>query len=256
MGKRGPRPIAHQDLYRAAVAFYRDFRELAGLEWRRFFDRKLYDFLKRELKPLGLTDEQTTKFRKREEMICNGRLTQAEREEKFRELERDMGMAIDFRTYDSAFEISMIKIQRNANPDALLDLLAATTAERVREVCETQLSSDPLETIDPIMLVNPGHFVNRRPRKRPKVLSDFAQSIHYYAEQFIAAKNHRKFPNGRTRKSTLLEKLWFLSRALAGAIYTREVGTVLNLIPSTRPDQITDAIEPDAHSRARRFWST
>lgn len=58
-----------------------------------------------------------------------------------------------------------------------------------------------------------------------------------HAAAFIAAKNNPRFPRS-DRPTTTLKKLWFLSRALAGAVFEIEPRTAINLVGSKRPEEV------------------
>jgi len=59
-----------------------------------------------------------------------------------------------------------------------------------------------------------------------------------YAEEFVAAKHHPRFPccDISRRPTNQLKQLWFLSRALAGAVFDIKTRTAVNLVGSTRPE--------------------
>jgi hypothetical protein len=58
-----------------------------------------------------------------------------------------------------------------------------------------------------------------------------------HAVEFIAAKKDRRFPRSG-RPSSRLKQLWFLSRALAGAIFGMKTRTAINIVGSKRPEQV------------------
>lgn len=61
-----------------------------------------------------------------------------------------------------------------------------------------------------------------------------------YAEQYISALNDPRFPSCdvKARPSTRLKQFWFLSRALAGALYGVTTRTAINLVGSLRPEEV------------------
>lgn len=240
MAKRGPKPVAPDDLYQTARGFYGEFRELAGLLPHRSFDRDSNEVLKKLTREL--IDYDRIKFEKREEMIRIGRFTPAAREQKLRQLKKDMEYAKRERTLNFAYDASRKTTKGGANPDVVQALLAATIPEHIREICETHLGTAM------------GKVFNSRTMKTQgqpmAVRNHFYEMLWHHAGRFIAAKNHAKFPNGRPRKSTLLEQLWFLSRAIAAAAHDRGINTVLNL-GLKRPDQEM-AESRDANSKIRK----
>jgi len=63
-----------------------------------------------------------------------------------------------------------------------------------------------------------------------------------YAEQYVAALSDPRFPRASTfqRPSTRLKQFWFLSRALAGALYGVSTRTAINLVGSLRPEETAE----------------
>jgi hypothetical protein len=61
-----------------------------------------------------------------------------------------------------------------------------------------------------------------------------------YAEQWVDALHDPRFPrcDASSRPSNRLKQLWFVSRALAGALYGVTTRTAVNLVGSMRPEQI------------------
>ena len=226
MGKRGPEPVARGALYKTVRAFYSEFLDLAGLRTHWEFDYKSYEALKAVTREIS--DEDRTKFEQREEMIRVGLLSRSERQKRYRQLEEDMEWARRERTLNFAYERSRRKTKPRAEPDVIRELLAATEPERVREICETRLG--------PVMVsvFNPRTMKSRR--QRAPVRKHFLKSLSHYAERFISAKNHAKFPHGRPRSTLQLEQLWFLSRAVAAATRGSELHSALKL-GAKRPEQ-------------------
>jgi hypothetical protein len=226
MAKPGPQPVDVEQLQVQATWLYHEFLELSGEAVPFRFDRAKYERLKKVR--ADLTGKEKTKFEEREEMIGNGRLTPAQREAKFRRLERDVALARDLRACDLAYSSSRTKAERRAKPEAIQNLLEATKPEQVHEICNTLLGPVKYRVFDPRTL--------KSLKKRLTVYGDFSETISYYAEQFIAAKNHARYPHGRVRNSTMKERLWFLSRAIAGAAHERDIGTAIRLLGSKRPE--------------------
>lgn len=59
-----------------------------------------------------------------------------------------------------------------------------------------------------------------------------------YACEFIAARKDTRFLRSTDRPTSRLKQLWFLSRALAGALYGVGTRTAMNLVGSMRPEQM------------------
>jgi hypothetical protein len=72
-----------------------------------------------------------------------------------------------------------------------------------------------------------------------------------HAREFIAAKLDRRFP-ASSRPSNRLKQLWFLSRALAGAVFGIKTRTAINLVGSKLPDQIFTESRDAKPSRKKR----
>jgi hypothetical protein len=70
--------------------------------------------------------------------------------------------------------------------------------------------------------------------------STFPGYLAQYAEQYVAALHDPRFPqcNVASRPSTKLKQFWFLSRALAGALFGITTRTAINLVGSLRPEQL------------------
>lgn len=58
-----------------------------------------------------------------------------------------------------------------------------------------------------------------------------------FAEEFVEAKRDPRYPRSN-RPSNQLKQLWFLSRALAGAVYGVKTRTAINLVGSMRPERV------------------
>jgi len=78
-----------------------------------------------------------------------------------------------------------------------------------------------------------------------------------YAEQYVAALNDPRFPTCDTskRSSTRLKQLWFLSRALAGAVFGVKPRTAINLVGSMRPEQVFQEARAGKPARKTRRTS-
>jgi hypothetical protein len=131
------------------------------------------------------------------------------------------------KTYDA----SMKAVKVPGRPAILESILNAQSPKEIRKICRDshitksiRLCSGEIKAVSictwPISL---GSVL-------PKYLSD-------YANAFLAAKRHNRFPRS-TRPTSQRKRLWFLSRALAGAVYGWRVRTAINLVGSKTPDQI------------------
>jgi len=234
MGKRGRRPTNGAALYEAASELYFNFQRLAGYTEEWSFDGTSYERLKK--KKFELSDAEKTKFERREEMIRAARLTPAERHERLLKLERDMEWSKFDKTLNFAYERSRKKSPRFAKPHFIRDLFVATTPERVREIVEATLPSTFHVLKPTVDGFNKGRWMVLR--------SDFSQTLHYFAETFIAAKNHPRFPRGRVRRSTMQEQFWFISRAIAGAVHGIGIRSAIELVGAGRPEEVQVPTRP------------
>jgi hypothetical protein len=74
-------------------------------------------------------------------------------------------------------------------------------------------------------------------RRKVRYVTDTAklqECLSSHADQFIEAKNNRRFP-GSDRPSNRDKQIWFLSRALAGAVHGIAARTAINLVGSKTP---------------------
>ncbi len=110
----------------------------------------------------------------------------------------------------------------------------STTPEQVRQLCKDAFMTRMLE-------VQPGVSkeveVSAWPISAGSVLPTY---LSQYAEQFVAALRDPRFPHCdvSTRPSTRLKQFWFLSRALAGALFGVTTRTAINLVGSMRPEEM------------------
>ena len=81
--------------------------------------------------------------------------------------------------------------------------------------------------------------------------SPFPGYLSQYAEQYAQALRDPRFPrcDVSTRPSSQLKQFWFLSRALAGALFGVSTRTAINLVGSLRPEQ---AFEESRGAKAAR----
>lgn len=166
--------------------------------------------------PLQLNEEQRARYKEMvDEEIRNGHLSEAQREARLRELEIG-GLAV---TRDWAERIAVEEstkaIRIPGDPDVFEQLMNAETAEVVIEICKDA------------------------PNWPTSSLGFLPFHLEQHAEEFIAAKNDRRFPRSN-RPTNRLKQFWFLSRALAGAVFGVKTRTAINLVGSKTPDQIFD----------------
>jgi len=134
-------------------------------------------------------------------------------------------------------------------PEVLEDLLSAGTPERIREICEDAHIVTTIETA-------PGVF---REVQMPNWPLPYGSLLPVYlsehADAFIAAKSDSRYPKSE-RTSSRLKQLWFLSRALAGASFNISTRTAINLVGSTRPEEVFEGSRAARPRRKRRKSKT
>jgi predicted nucleic acid-binding protein len=254
MGKRGPHPVAPETLYIFAHQFYWDFRGLLDGRFRWGFDEKGYKQRTREIEKtdLSLTQEEIGCL---ERAVANevrtGHLKKAERADRLRDLiDSDLVVKKDWlRRRASAEARRHLKIP--GEPRVLKALLGARTADRVRIICKDAYVPMTIE-------VRPGLKTKIQMQNWPIASgSVLPRCLSQYAEQFIAAKNDPRYPRSK-RPTNNNKQLWFLSRALAGAVFGLKTRTAINLVGSLRPEEMFHESrdgKPARRQRKRRLKS-
>jgi hypothetical protein len=237
-------------LYTFAHQFYWDFRRLAEGTRRWGSDAKKYQQLTEELAGIQLIDDEDRARHQRivDEEIRTKRLEPSRREEAIRNLE-DSELLVRRMSYDQeAAAEAEREIRVPGEEDVIRVLLDRdTTPEQIRELCkdavmtrtfmgrEIEVSAWPLPPGSPL----------------PNYLSQ-------YAEQFVAALRDPRFPtcDVSARPSTRLKQFWFLSRALAGALFGITTRTAINLVGSLRPEETFKAsrdAKPERNRIRRKY---
>jgi len=233
-------------LYAFAHQFYWDFRRLSEgtVRWR--FNPEKYQQLTEGLEEMQLVDD-VDRARHRQivdEEIRSGRLEPAQREERLRYIEDSENSVRRESCRREATAEAHKKIKVPGEVDVIRVLLDRnTTTAQIRDLCknafmtriimerEVEVSAWPIPPGSPL----------------PTYLSQ-------HAEQFVAALQDRRFPTGdvSTRPSTQLKQFWFLSRALAGALFGVTTRTAINLVGSLRPEESFAGLR-DAKPERRRI---
>ena len=127
-----------------------------------------------------------------------------------------------------------------------------STAVEIRELCKEA-------TMTRAAQVQPGIYKELEVPAWPIPLgSTLPTYLSEYAEQYISALNDPRFPSCDVadRPSTRLKQFWFLSRALAGALYGVKTRTAINLVGSLRPEEVFNESHDakPARKRVRRKY--
>jgi hypothetical protein len=232
----GRPPLADAgNIYAFAHQFYWDFRRLAEGRSRYRLDRKRFEKLEKRIMRFNchITDGQRNRIaRLAEEEIKSERLDPSEKQTWIRNAELSQISVTREWILERASERCTKEIAVRGEPDVITGLLAAESVEQVREICADAFSSAERQ-------IEPG--ITRTvtiPNWPIPVGSVLPSNLSQYAREFLAAKNDPRFPQSSTRPTTRLKQLWFISRALAGALYGVKTRTAINLVGSKRPDEI------------------
>ena len=193
---------------------------------RRQIDRPLYESLAARInkKELRLTAEE----RAHHETLCkeeiqSGRLKESEAGNWLRNAEESQLLVNRFGFRDLAAEKATKQLKVPGE---------AETPEQVSKICDDAFSVVVRE-------VQPGVMRELKLPNLPiSVGSVLPSYLSQYASAFIAAKRDPRFPKSTKRPSSRLKQLWFISRALAGALFGLSTRTAINLVGSKRPDEI------------------
>jgi hypothetical protein len=229
-----PREADPGTLYSFAHLFYWDFRRIAEGHSRARFDENTYEKLAKEIDKmeLRLAPEQWAQIEaKADEEVRSGRWEESERDRWVRDREDSWLLAIreDFR--QRAAEESTRQLKVPGEPEIIASLLEAETPDQVREICKDAFAEVNCK-------IAPGVFKELTLPNWPiPVGSPLPSYLSQYASEFIAARKDPRFPKSTTRPTSRLKQIWFLSRALAGALYGIKTRTAINLVGSVRPEE-------------------
>jgi hypothetical protein len=215
MGAGRPTKADPVTLYAFAHQFYWDFRRLTEGRSRDWLDRKKHQQLVGAIANLRLNNEQETRYQQTvDEEIRAGRLSEDERAAGLRDL-KDGGLFVTRAWAENiAVEESTRTVKVPGESDVLERLLSVKTPEAVRKICRDA----------PNWPISSG-----------SVLPTHLQE---HAKEFIAARKDPRFPRSLRRPTSQLKQIWFLSRALAGAVFGVKTRTAINLVGSMRPEQV------------------
>lgn len=229
-----PQQAIPGELYAFAHLFYWDFRRIAEGFTRQKLDSNEYERLcaQSDEIELRLTAEQLAVLEANAvEEIRNGRLTESQRFEWIRSAEDSWLTAIREDLRQRAGEYATKQLKVPGEPEIIKQLMEAETAKEVREICEDAFAQVNCK-------IAPDTYRELTLPNWPiPVGSVLPSNLSQYASEFIAARKDPRFPRSTNRPTSRLKQLWFLSRALAGALYGVKTRTAINLIGSKRPEE-------------------
>ena len=242
-----PPKVDPGSLYAFAHQFYWDFRRLAEgtVRWR--FDKKEYEQLTREIDEEQLIgDEDRERHRKlAENEIRIGQLQPERKEARL----QDIAESETFVRRDWYFRVAGIQSRKQVRVPAEGDVIELllnpnTTSEQIRELCKEAVMDRTITIRSETREVEVSAWPIPAGSSFPSYLSQ-------YAEQYVAALRDARFPSCEisVRPTTRLKQFWFLSRALAGALYGVSTRTAINLVGSMRPEQV---FRESRHARPTR----
>jgi hypothetical protein len=244
-----PRTADAVNIYVFAHQFYWDFRRLAEGHSRPLFNKKRFAKLEERIMRFKCRIAEGHRYRiarLADEEIKTGRLDSSEVADWIHNAEESHVAMTRNWMLRRAAERCTKAVPVPGEPDVITDLLASETAEQVREICADAFSTAERQ-------IEPGVTRNVTfPNWPIPVSSVLASNLSHHAHEFLAAKNDPRFPRSGTRPSTRLKQLWFISRALAGALYGVRTRTAINLVGSKLPDQIFEESRAGKSSRAKR----
>ncbi|HZR66861.1 MAG TPA: hypothetical protein VFA85_17100 [Terriglobales bacterium] len=238
-------------LYAFAHQFYWDLKQLSEGYMRWKVDEEEYKQLTDgiEGQRIQLSDEQYHAIaRVITTEVKAGRIPKSEEKDRLRSAAAGNREATRMMLYEDAADKARKPIQVPGKPDVIEALLTARTPDEVRTACGSAFGTRIIQTEAGPREIRVANWPISAGSVLPRYLSE-------YACEFIAAVRDPRFPKSTNRPSSRLKQLWFLSRALAGALYGVTTRTAINLVGSKRPEEIfyeSRAGKPKRRRRAKR----
>ncbi len=229
-----PKKADPGSLYFFAHDFYWQFRQMVEGHFRWRFDEGEYKHLAAGIdsQEIRLNHDQNLAIARaviRE--VQDGRLTEAEKEARLRELAASNRFVTRDWLHRQAGEEARKQVKVPGRPDVMRALLQAGSPGEVRKICEDAF-------VPRIIQIEPGVTKEvRMPNWPIPVGSPLPRYLSEYASEFIVARNDKRFPVS-DRPTSRLKQLWFMARALAGALYGLKLRTAINLVGSKRPEEV------------------
>jgi hypothetical protein len=222
------------NLYFFAHVFYWDFRRLAegSIRWR--YDAKRYQELIKDVENTQFVEDEDRLRHEQtvDEEILTGTLRPSQRDARLRDIaEGENTVRREFFCRE-ALDYARKEIRIPGEKDVIQTLLdPETTPDQLRELCK--------ESTMKVHYMGSEIEVSAWPIPQGSTLPTY---LAQYAEQYVAALNDPRFPRADTvqRPSSRLKQFWFLSRALAGALYGVSTRTAVNLVGSLRPEETAE----------------
>lgn len=216
-------------LYGFAHVFYWDLKTLAEGAYRVVVDKRKLERLG-QVEPLG--DEDIALLNQQVSYeIDTVTLPEGDRAQRLQALFQEWQCHNEFATHNAAVALSSRKVKIPGDAEVIAGLFSATTPEQIVELCKDAFITVRKE-------IEPGVVTEVRVPNWPiSGGSTLPMYLSQYASAFIEAKNDPRFPQS-TRPSSQLKQFWFVSRALAGAIFGVSTRTAINLVGSLRPDEM------------------
>lgn len=243
-----PSRVEPGTLYTFAHQFYWDFRRIAEGRFGSELDKEIYAQLLDEansVKTLNGGQVQALVRAVRLD-VDQGRLSPENKTARLREVGIENLRVTQEYFRGVAAEMAQKEVQTEpGRPEIIKSLFDATTPEEVRRICDSAFVRKPYQ-------VQPGVIKEVTIPDWPiSVGSVLPMYLSQYAAEFIAAKNDKRFPVS-SRPTSQLKQFWFLSRALAGALFGESVRTAVNLVGSIRPEEVFEQSRDAKLSRRRK----
>jgi hypothetical protein len=218
-----------------ARKFYFEFLALRDGGSHQQFDYKCYRRLTDKLDNLEIKlSESGIRFVEMivEERIQSGRLQGIEKARELLKLQDSALQGLRFFWREMAADEAMKTHHFKPQPATVDALLAAEALNRVREICA---SANPAWPSGRRQWLPDGMDAELINEERPTL----AEALSRHANEFIAAKKDRRYPKSVNRPTSQIKRLWFISVALAGAVYGVELRTAIDALGATRPEEET-----------------
>jgi hypothetical protein len=228
------RPSADpRTLYLLAEHLYQEFKGVQeGNGWRLVLDEQKFARLRIEKeKSARLSAVSVNRLKQHlDKQIELGYLTASEKLSRLREMTDGIEFSRRFAGLNAARDLSQ-KLVKIGQPEIIEALVGARTPDQIQKICEDAFmishEKDGL-TGEPIDVQRPAWPISEN--------SELPSLLIKHSSEFIEATRDPRFPKSG-RPTSRLKQLWFLSRALAGAVHGISVRTSINRIGSVRPDE-------------------